>query len=315
MARRPPRNSPRASRPEKGQSGAPQDDRRSTDAQRGRDSGPWPNAPFADDRRQRDPSGRSGLLFGFHAVTARLRQRPESVQEILVDDARHDARLRDLVALADHHGVRVMQVDAQRLHGMSGGATHQGVIARAGVLDHPRDLEDLLDGLSEPAFLLLLDGVTDPHNLGACLRTADAMGVHAVIVPRDRSVGLTPTVAKVASGAAESVPLITVTNLARAMDQLKEAGVWLIGAAGEADESLLEVGVEGAVGWVLGAEGEGLRRLTRERCDRLVRIPMLGAVESLNVSVAAALCLYETRRQRARMQQGPGNGVPSDASA
>ena len=238
------------------------------------------------------------LLVGFHPVTARLRHDAGSVREILVDAGRRDPRLRDLIALAEQRGVRVLQVDEKRLDGLAAGARHQGVVARLDQVARPVDLDDLLQGLDQPPFLLLLDGVTDPHNLGACLRTADAMGVHGVIVPKDRSAGLTATVAKVASGAAESVPLIAVTNLARAMEQLKEAGVWLLGAAEQGEQSLFEARLEGAVGWVMGAEGEGLRRLTRERCDALVRIPMFGRVESLNVSVAAALCLFETRRQR-----------------
>ncbi len=238
------------------------------------------------------------LLVGFHAVTARLRREPDSVREIYVDAGRRDPRLRDLMALAGQRGVRLLQVDEKRLEGLAGGARHQGVVARVDREPRPVGLDDLLKGLGQPPFLLLLDGVTDPHNLGACLRTADAMGVHAVIVPKDRSAGLTASVAKVASGAAESIPLIPVTNLARAMEQLKEAGVWLLGAAEQGEQSLFEARLGGAVGWVLGAEGRGLRRLTRERCDALVRIPMFGRVESLNVSVAAALCLYETRRQR-----------------
>jgi len=239
-----------------------------------------------------------GILFGFHPVTARLRDGAHTVREIYVDAARQDARLRELVAVAQQHGVRVIATDARRLDGLSGGAAHQGVVARIERVEQPRDVGALLDAREEPPFLLLLDGVTDPHNLGACLRTADAMGVHGVIVPRDRSVGLNATVAKVASGAAESVPLISVPNLVRAMEALQEAGVWLVGAAAEGTESVFEARFDGPIGWVLGAEGQGLRRLTRERCDRLVRIPMLGRVESLNVSVAAALCLYETRRQR-----------------
>jgi 23S rRNA (guanosine2251-2'-O)-methyltransferase len=238
------------------------------------------------------------LLVGFHAVTARLRHEPESVHEIYVDAGRRDPRLRDLTALAGQRGVRVLQVDEKRLEGLAGGARHQGVVARVDREPRPVSLDDLLQGVGQPPFLLLLDGVTDPHNLGACLRTADAMGVHGVIVPKDRSAGLSATVAKAASGAAESIPLVPVTNLARAMEQLKEAGVWLLGAAEQGEQSLFEARLEGAVGWVLGAEGQGLRRLTRERCDALVRIPMFGQVESLNVSVAAALCLYETRRQR-----------------
>jgi 23S rRNA (guanosine2251-2'-O)-methyltransferase len=238
------------------------------------------------------------LLFGFHAVTARLRARPDSVREIFLDAGRHDPRARDLLALAQQQGVRVAVVDERRLEGLARGERHQGVIARAEAIDTHLDLEALLERAGKPVFLLLLDGVTDPHNLGACLRTADAMGVDGLILPKDRSVGVTGAVAKVASGAAETVPVVTVTNLARAMEALKEAGVWLMGAAGEAGQSLLDTDLTGPVGWVLGAEGQGLRRLTRERCDVLVRIPMFGQVESLNVSVAAALCLYETRRQR-----------------
>lgn len=238
------------------------------------------------------------LLVGFHAVTTRLRHQPQGVRELLVDATRHDPRLRELCALAGARGVRVLQVAPGRLNDLAGAVRHQGVVARIEPVGEPVDLATLLEAVTEPAFLLLLDGVTDPHNLGACLRVADAMGVHAVVVPKDRSAGLTPVVAKVASGAAESVPLIAVTNLARTIDELKDGGVTVLGAAGQGGESLLTLEVRGPVAWVLGAEGGGLRRLTRSRCDALVRIPMFGQVESLNVSVAAALCLFETRRQR-----------------
>jgi 23S rRNA (guanosine2251-2'-O)-methyltransferase len=240
------------------------------------------------------------LLFGFHAVTARLRASPDSLREILVHAGRHDPRLRDLIALAEQHGVRVVQADEKRLEGLARGERHQGVVARVDAAQARIELRDLLEQRRQPAFLLLLDGVTDPHNLGACLRTADAMGVDGVVLPKDRSAGLTATVAKVASGAAETVPVVTVTNLVRAMEELKEAGVWLLGAAEEGAQRLFDADLSGPIGWVLGAEGQGLRRLTREHCDALVRIPMFGQVESLNVSVAAALCLYETRRQRER---------------
>jgi 23S rRNA (guanosine2251-2'-O)-methyltransferase len=243
------------------------------------------------------------LLFGFHAVTARLRANPDSLREIFVHAGRHDPRLRDLIGLAEQHGVRVVQADEKRLEGLARGERHQGVIARVDAAPARMDLVDLLERGRQPAFLLLLDGVTDPHNLGACLRTADAMGVDGVVLPKDRSAGLTATVAKVASGAAETVPVVTVTNLVRAMEELKEAGVWLLGAAQEGAQSLFDADLSGPIGWVLGAEGQGLRRLTREHCDALVRIPMFGQVESLNVSVAAALCLYETRRQRERTRQ------------
>ena len=238
------------------------------------------------------------LLVGFHAVTARLRRRPGSVREVYVDVARRDPRLRDLIALARAGDVRVVLVDQARLVGLAGEVRHQGVVARIEAGAQPADLDELLTSLAQPAFLLLLDGVTDPHNLGACLRVADAMGVHAVVVPKDRSVGLTPVVAKVASGAAESVPLIPVTNLARTIADLRAVAIRVLGAAQQGAESLMQIRLEGPVAWVLGAEGTGLRRLTRERCDALVHIPMFGQVESLNVSVAAALCLYETRRQR-----------------
>jgi 23S rRNA (guanosine2251-2'-O)-methyltransferase len=236
-------------------------------------------------------------VFGFHAVLSRVRADPSSVLEIFLDETRNDARARDLATAAERAGVKLMRVPTKRLDGFYGGGRHQGVVARIEIKSTADTVAELLDQVEKP-LLLVLDGVTDPHNLGACLRTADAMGVHGVIVPKDRSVGLTPTVAKVASGAAESVPLIVVTNLARAMEQLKEAGVWLLGAAEEGEQSLFEARLKGAVAWVMGAEGQGLRRLTRERCDALVRIPMFGHVESLNVSVAAALCLFETRRQR-----------------
>jgi 23S rRNA (guanosine2251-2'-O)-methyltransferase len=238
-------------------------------------------------------------LFGFHAVIASLRQRPESIAAIYVDGSRHDARLRDLTSRAQAAGVDLHAVDAGRLAALAGPAPHQGVVA---IVDAQRPhvtIDDVLTDLSEPPLLLALDGVTDPHNLGACLRNADAFGAHAVIVPKDRSVGLNATVAKAASGAAETVPLITVTNLARTLAELKKRDVWVLGAdAG--GESLVDADLSGPIAWVLGAEGQGLRRLTREGCDRLVGIPLSGAVESLNVSVAAGICLYTTRAARGR---------------
>lgn len=240
------------------------------------------------------------LIFGFHAVHARLRHHPDSVIEIFVHAGRHDPRLRDLLAIAQERNVRAVPVDAQRLQGMVGHGKHQGVVAQVEPVRLVASLDDVVNAAGAEALLLVLDGVTDPHNLGACLRVADALGVHAVVAPKDRSAGLTPTVAKVASGAAETIPFIPVTNLARAMEELKDLGLQVIGADESGPESLLEAELTGPLAWVLGAEGEGMRRLTRERCDRLVRIPMLGSVESLNVSVAAGLCLYETRRQRAQ---------------
>ena len=241
------------------------------------------------------------ILFGFHAVLSRLRQHAASVQEILIDRDRVDARMKDLLGMAESAGVRLMQVERSRLDGLAGqNGRHQGVIAR--VVDTPmpyKDIHDILESeLKEPPFFLILDGVEDPHNLGACLRVADAMGVHAVIAPKDRAVGLNATVRKVACGAAETVPFIAVTNLARTMRELKEAGVMLVGAAAEAEHSLLTMTLNGPLALVLGAEGTGLRRLTAETCDALISIPMFGSVESLNVSVASGICLYEARRQR-----------------
>ena len=197
-----------------------------------------------------------------------------------------------------------MQVERVRLDGLAGlGGRHQGVIAR--VVDTPipyKDIHDILESdLQEPPFFLVLDGVEDPHNLGACLRVADAMGVHAVIAPKDRAVGLNATVRKVACGAAETVPFIAVTNLSRTLRELKDAGVWVVGAAAEAEQDLLASRFDGPIALVLGAEGTGLRRMTAENCDALVRIPMFGSVESLNVSVASGICLYEVRRQRNAM--------------
>ena len=238
------------------------------------------------------------MLAGFHAVTARLRQKPDTVSEIYVDAERSDARAKELRKLAERLKVRVITVDAKRLDGMAGGVRHQGVVAQAEPLNMPQFIEDVLEGIEEPPLLLILDGVQDPHNLGACLRVADGAGAHAVIAPKDRSVGLTTAAIKVASGAAESVPYIVVTNLARTMRDLKDKGIWLIGADDSAKESLYKAKLDGALAMVLGAEGEGLRRLTKESCDLLVSIPMFGSVDSLNVSVASGVCLYEARRRR-----------------
>ncbi|MDP1535570.1 MAG: 23S rRNA (guanosine(2251)-2'-O)-methyltransferase RlmB [Burkholderiales bacterium] len=238
------------------------------------------------------------LIHGFHAVTSRLRAAAGTVREIFLDAARHDRRAKDLLALAESRSVRVMQVDGKRLDGMTGQARHQGVAARVEAVRLPTHIEDVLDDLSEPPLLLLLDGVTDPHNLGACLRVADGMGAHAVIAPKDHAVGLNATVAKVASGAADNVPYIMVTNLARTMRELKARNIWLVGADERAEHDLYGFKLSGPLGWVLGAEGEGMRRLTRETCDELVKIPMLGSVASLNVSVSAGICLSESRRQR-----------------
>jgi 23S rRNA (guanosine2251-2'-O)-methyltransferase len=238
------------------------------------------------------------FIYGFHSVLAKIRQHPADVLEIYLDTARDDARAKDLIKLADKLGLRLLQVDAGRLHGMAGGGSHQGVVARIDAKQRYVSLDDVLDALAEPALILVLDGVTDPHNLGACLRVADAVGAHAVVAPKDRAVGLTAVAAKVASGAAESVPYITVTNLARSLRELKERDIRIVGAADEAPISLYAADLRGPLAWVLGAEGEGMRRLTRDTCDTLVSIPMLGSVASLNVSVASGVCLYETLRQR-----------------
>ena len=239
------------------------------------------------------------IVYGFHAVISRLRQHALSVQEIYIDGTRNDARTQDLVKLAGSHDVRLITVDAQRLDGLTGSARHQGVAARVLAAKPRHDLDEVLESISGAALLLVLDGVQDPHNLGACLRVADAFGVHAVIAPKDRAVGITPMVSKVASGAAETVPYIAVTNLARTLRELKERDIWIVGADEAATTSLYDAKLTGALAWVFGAEGEGMRRLTREHCDQLVRIPMSGTVESLNVSVASGVCLGETFRQRA----------------
>lgn len=237
-------------------------------------------------------------IHGFHAVLAKLRHQPSAVHEIFVDAMRQDGRSRDLLDRAEANGVRVIPTDAKRLDGMAPPGKHQGVVARvSGEMAHV-SLDDLLDGLSEPPLLLILDGVTDPHNLGACLRVADGVGAHAVIAPKDRACGVNQTVQKVACGAAEHVPFITVTNLARTLRELKERDIWVIGTADETSSELYTADWPAATAWVMGAEGEGMRRLTRENCDQLVRIPMLGSVESLNVSVASGVCLYEARRRR-----------------
>jgi len=241
-------------------------------------------------------------LVGFHAVTARLRQHPQSVREIYVDTARRDQRARDLLERATAAGVTVHSVEGGRLHAMAGGDRHQGVLAMVDDSLPRPELDDILSALAEPALLLVLDGVTDPHNLGACLRNADAFGAQALIMPKDRAVGVNATVAKAASGAADTVPAISVTNLARTLRELKERAIWIVGADAEGTESLFDAELTGPIAWVLGAEGSGMRRLTRECCDRVVSIPLLGSVSSLNVSVASGVCLYETRRQRAAKQ-------------
>lgn len=241
---------------------------------------------------------KSKMIFGFHAVTARLRHEASSVEEIYVDAGRHDRRMQELVRAAQAAGVRVIPSDDKRLDSIVGTRRHQGVVAKAGELSLARNLDELLDAIDGPPLLLVLDGITDPHNLGACLRVADGAGAHAVIAPKDRAVGLNATAAKVASGAAETVPYITVTNLARTLRELKERDILLIGTTDDAEMTLYQGDFSGPAALVMGSEGEGMRRLTRESCDVLVSIPMFGSVESLNVSVASGVCLFEARRQR-----------------
>ncbi len=241
---------------------------------------------------------RGVVLFGFHAVAGRLRRAAESVREIYLDAGRDDRRARELHELATGAGVKVHRAEADRLDRLAGGGRHQGVVALAVALPAPRSLEDLIEGLGEPPLLLVLDGVQDPHNLGACFRVADAFGAHAIIAPKDRAAAVTATVAKVASGATDTIPFLAVTNLARSLRELKEHGVWVWGAAAEGATDLDAAPLEQAAACVLGAEGTGLRRLTRECCDGLLRIPMVGQVESLNVAVAAGICLYQARLRR-----------------
>ena len=241
---------------------------------------------------------KSKMIFGFHAVTARLRHEAASVEEIYVDANREDRRMQELLRAAKAVNVRIIQADDTRLSNIVGTRRHQGVVAKAGELSLARNLDELLDAIVGPPLILILDGITDPHNLGACLRVADGAGAHAVIAPKDRAVGLNATAAKVASGAAETVPYITVTNLARTLRDLKERDIWMIGTTEDAEKGLYEADFTGGAALIMGSEGEGMRRLTRETCDVLVSVPMFGSVESLNVSVASGVCLYEARRQR-----------------
>ncbi|RYF17698.1 MAG: 23S rRNA (guanosine(2251)-2'-O)-methyltransferase RlmB [Comamonadaceae bacterium] len=238
------------------------------------------------------------VLFGFHAVGVRLRTAPKSILEIYVEGTRKDARMRQFLQKVQEAGLRPIEADALRLSRLAGSAGHQGVVARVEPLPVTNSLDDLLDGIGVPPLLLVLDGVTDPHNLGACLRVADGAGAHAVIAPKDHAVGINATVAKVASGAAETVPYFMVTNLARTLGELKERNIWCLGLSDEATQTLYQSDLRSPTALVLGAEGTGLRQLTRKTCDGLVSIPMLGAVESLNVSVASGICLYEAVRQR-----------------
>jgi 23S rRNA (guanosine2251-2'-O)-methyltransferase len=239
------------------------------------------------------------LIYGFHAVLARLRHDPAGVTEIFLDLTRRDARARDLQAQAGHSGVRLTLVEADRLARLVGKAVrHQGVVARVKPVVLSHSLDDILERRAGPPLLVVLDGITDPHNLGAILRSADAFGADAVIAPKDNAVGINATVEKVACGAAETVPYLMVTNLARTLAEMKEHDIWVIAADMAGNKPISDVDATLGVAWVLGAEGTGIRRLVKETCDDVARIPIGGTVESLNVSVSAALCLYETMRQR-----------------
>jgi 23S rRNA (guanosine2251-2'-O)-methyltransferase len=249
------------------------------------------------------------VLYGFHAVGVRLKTAPQSIVEIYFDASRRDARMRQFVEKAQQAGVRMIEADGVRLAKLAGSHGHQGVAARVQALQQVHSLDELLENLEaanadllpedrNQALILVLDGVTDPHNLGACLRVADGAGAHAVIAPKDHAAGINATVAKVASGAAETVPYFMVTNLARTLNELKERNIWIIGTSDAAENDLYAVDLKGPVALVLGAEGQGMRQLTAKTCDQLVSIPMQGAVESLNVSVASGVCLYEALRQR-----------------
>ncbi len=243
---------------------------------------------------------RLNYIYGLHAVQAALEKEPETISILWLEHARRDARAQKLMLLAREAGIEIKKVRREELDALVGEVRHQGVVAAATAVS-ARDeawLKTFLPTLQAPPFLLVLDGVTDPHNLGACLRTADAAGVHAVIAPRDKACGLTGTVRKVACGAAETVPFVQVTNLARSLRMLQKQGIWLTGADVETSEEIYATDLSGPLALVMGAEGSGLRRLTRERCDQLIRLPMCGSVQSLNVSVSTGICLYEALRQR-----------------
>jgi 23S rRNA (guanosine2251-2'-O)-methyltransferase len=244
------------------------------------------------------------ILFGFHAITVRLKTAPKSIVELHVETNRRDVRMRAFAERAREAGIKIVETDGDRLDKLAGSPRHQGVVARVEAVQMPHSLDEVVENIEGPPLLLVLDGVTDPHNLGACLRVADGAGAHAIVAPKDHAVGVNATVAKVASGAAETVPYLMVTNLARSLTELKEYDIRIVGTSDDAEATLYDLDLAKPTAFVLGAEGDGMRQLTRKTCDQLVRIPMAGAVESLNVSVAAAVCLYEALRQRTR-GQGP----------
>ncbi|WP_020682218.1 23S rRNA (guanosine(2251)-2'-O)-methyltransferase RlmB [Marinobacterium rhizophilum] len=240
------------------------------------------------------------ILFGQHAVRTALKRDSKRIKRLLVQQGRNDERIQQVIDLAAPVHVRPERVSRQELDRLSDGGVHQGVLVLCDPILSKDEgfLDQLLDGLEAAPFLLILDGVTDPHNLGACLRTADAAGVQAVIAPKDKSAPLNSTVSKVACGAAEVVPYVQVTNLARTLQMLQQRGIWITGTAGEAEQMVYDASLTGPMALIMGAEGKGMRRLTRENCDHLVKIPMSGEVSSLNVSVAAGVCLFEAVRQR-----------------
>lgn len=239
-------------------------------------------------------------VYGVHAVAALLNNRLRPTKVLYVNQDRLDKRMQAVLDLAEQHHIPVERMSQQKMNQRFGDAPHQGLVASAGVLPDyvENDLDQLLESSKKPSLILILDGVTDPHNLGACLRSADAAGVDFVVIPKDKNASVTPVVSKVACGAAEAMPLVRVTNLARAMDHLKQAGIWIYGAAGEAAEPLYDIDCKASIALVMGAEDKGMRHLTRERCDGLFSLPMLGTVSSLNVSVATGVSLYEVVRQR-----------------
>ncbi len=245
-------------------------------------------------------SPQNDLIFGLHAIQAALDVPVSRIKEIWLADERHDKRIDNIIAGAKKHNIAIQKVSRDDLDDMLPNVQHQGGIAKSRPLKalDETDLFKLLDNLDEPPFLLILDGVQDPHNLGACMRTAEAAGAHAIIAPKDRASSLTHTALKVSSGAAERLPFIQITNLARVLRELKQYGVWLVGTSGDSKMTLFEADLKGPLAIVLGAEGKGIRRLTREHCDQTVYIPMKGGAESLNVSVAAGVCLFEASRQR-----------------
>jgi len=237
------------------------------------------------------------IIYGIHAVEAAIRNHPENVLQVFVQQGRNDNRIKNILSIAKNSGVSLQSITNDKLKEKCPKARHQGVVAEIRFNKSSTiSLEDILE--KESLLLLVLDEVQDPHNIGACLRTADAAGVDAVIVSKNRSPALTPVMRNVASGAAETVPYIMVSNLARALEKIKQSNVWVMGTSGDANQTIYETSANQRLALVMGSEGKGLRRLTREACDELISIPMLGSVESLNISVATAVCLYEIRRQQ-----------------